>query len=338
MATEDVNSQTSLVSSGETGQPVTSTVSQESNNKDLNATKPQNSSSQSNNVQRIQERKQQIFNWPQVKKLLKLSAYSACQAEECKCNGWKNPQMFNKSQNSGQLPQPPVTFYDPCHGCTHSLENHVKHLSSLSEEEINRLLGMVIDSENIYITVQREEDPDTRRVYVHLYKLLRRSIIYRTKPVIEGSLKKPPFEDFSIVQAVTNFVLYKFSHLPPKDWQMICDMAKMFLHCMNYWSFETPSAKRMMNEKEAVAYRTNFTRWLVYCHIPQFCDSLQHYNTTVAFGKELLQAVFKQVSKQLVDKIYTDREKIQPDKRVMCLTHLPKYVFYFSSFFLCFTT
>jgi hypothetical protein len=34
-----------------------------------------------------------------------------------------------------------------------------------------------------------------------------------TKPAIEGPLGQPPFERPSIAKAITNFVLYKFTHL-----------------------------------------------------------------------------------------------------------------------------
>lgn len=42
-------------------------------------------------------------------------------------------------------------------------------------------------------------------------------------------------------QAVTNFVMYKFGSLRQVDWQMMYDLAKMFLYCFNHWKLETPS-------------------------------------------------------------------------------------------------
>ena len=44
------------------------------------------------NLQRIQQRKQSVRSWPKEKKTEKLAIYSSCKEdEECKCNGWKNP-------------------------------------------------------------------------------------------------------------------------------------------------------------------------------------------------------------------------------------------------------
>lgn len=93
------------------------------------------------------------------------------------------------------------------------LEQHVSHLRPIADQEINRLLGMVVDVENIYMSMQKEEDPDTKRVYFYLFKLLRKCIVTMTKPIIEGPLGQPPFERPSIAKGVTNFVLYKFGHL-----------------------------------------------------------------------------------------------------------------------------
>jgi hypothetical protein len=47
----------------------------------------------------------------------------------------------------------------------------VSHLAPLSEEEVNRLLGMVVDVENIFMSMHREEDTDTKRVYYYLFKV-----------------------------------------------------------------------------------------------------------------------------------------------------------------------
>lgn len=332
MTSEEVNRNTMIVSTEEIGQSVTSTPQNAGNSRDTNSAKPHEQGSRQNNLQRIQQRKQQMFNWPQIKKLLKLATYSACQTAECKCTGWKNAQPIIKSQK-GDVQQPVTNFLDPCKTCTHPMENHITHLPTQSEEELNKLLGMAIDADNIFMGIHREEDPDTKKIYYYLYTLLRKCILSMTKPTIEGPLGQPPFERPSIAKAVMNFVLYKFCHLSPREWQAMCDMAKMFLHCLNHWNFEAPSARKTtISAEEAPAYKINYTRWLVFCHVPAFCDSLQHYDTPVVFGKTLLQAVFKPVCSQLIDKCHSERDKITPEKRVLVLTHFPKYVVIFLFF------
>ena len=59
------------------------------------------------------------------------------------------------------------------------------------------------------------------KVYFYLFKLLRRCILQLSKPSVEGPLGTPPYEKPSIAKGVTNFVLFKFNHLSPKEWQMM---------------------------------------------------------------------------------------------------------------------
>lgn len=57
---------------------------------------------------------------------------------------------------------------------------HVSHLENVSEDEINRLLGMVVDVENLFMSVHKEEDTDTKQVYFYLFKVNLR-ITFRTR-------------------------------------------------------------------------------------------------------------------------------------------------------------
>ncbi|XP_009979390.1 PREDICTED: histone acetyltransferase KAT2B-like [Tauraco erythrolophus] len=138
---------------------------------------------------------------------------------------------------------------------------HVSHLENVSEEEMNRLLGIVLDVEYLFTCVHKEEDADTKQVYFYLFKLLRKCILQMVKPVVEGSLESPPFEKPSIEQGVNNFVQYKFSHLPSKERQTIVELAKMFLNRINYWHLETPSQRRLRSPNDDNAgYKVNYTR------------------------------------------------------------------------------
>ncbi|CAH2087898.1 unnamed protein product [Euphydryas editha] len=297
-----------------------------------NAATPASSEGQASrqsNLQRIQQRKQQVYNWPHVKKLLKLAIYSACQSPECNCNGWKTPlpQQSGKT-NARSDNQPLASFTDVCRNCNHILEKHVSHLEALPATEINRLLGAVVDVENIFMSMHREDDHDTKRVYYYLFKLLRKCILTRSQPRIEGPLGQPPFERPSIAKAITNFVLYKFNSLSQREWQTMYDLAKMFLHCFNHWNFETPSVRKLQvsNPEDISAYQINYTRWLVFCHVPAFCDSLPHYETSVVFGRTLLRAVFKSVCRQLMDKCHLERDRMPIEKRVLVLNHFPRFL------------
>uniref|UniRef100_A0A8C1YHZ9 Histone acetyltransferase n=1 Tax=Cyprinus carpio TaxID=7962 RepID=A0A8C1YHZ9_CYPCA len=279
---------------------------------------------------RIAVKKAQLRSSPRPKKLEKLGVYSSCKAEgACKCNGWK-------SQNPPPTPPPPtppraeqpiaVNLMEPCRSCSHALGDHVTHLENVSEEEMNRLLGIVLDVEYLYTCVHKEEDPDTKQVYFSLFKLLRKCILQMGRPVVEA-LESPPFEKPSIEQGVNNFVQYKFSHLPSKERQTIVELAKMFLNQINYWQLETPSQRRQRAPDDDVAgYKVNYTRWLCYCNVPQSCDSLPRYEATQIFGRTFLRSVFTVMRKQLLEQARQEKDKLPPEKRTLILTHFPKFL------------
>uniref|UniRef100_A0A2I3TV67 Histone acetyltransferase n=1 Tax=Pan troglodytes TaxID=9598 RepID=A0A2I3TV67_PANTR len=277
---------------------------------------------------RIAVKKAQLRSAPRAKKLEKLGVYSACKAEEsCKCNGWKNPNP-SPTPPRADLQQIIVSLTESCRSCSHALAAHVSHLENVSEEEMNRLLGIVLDVEYLFTCVHKEEDADTKQVYFYLFKLLRKSILQRGKPVVEGSLeKKPPFEKPSIEQGVNNFVQYKFSHLPAKERQTIVELAKMFLNRINYWHLEAPSQRRLRSPNDDISgYKENYTRWLCYCNVPQFCDSLPRYETTQVFGRTLLRSVFTVMRRQLLEQARQEKDKLPLEKRTLILTHFPKFL------------
>ncbi|KAJ8366911.1 hypothetical protein AAFF_G00336810 [Aldrovandia affinis] len=247
---------------------------------------------------RIAVKKAQLRCSPRPKKLEKLGVYSACKAEgACKCNGWKSQNPAPTPPRSDQH----MSLTEPCRSCSHALADHVTHLENVSEEEVNRLLGIALDVEYLYTCVHREEDADTKQVYFSLFKLLRKCILQMGKPVVEGALESPPFEKPSIEQGVNNFI--------------------------NYWQLETPSQRRQRPPgDDAAGYKVNYTRWLCYCNVPQFCDSLPRYETTQIFGRTLLRSVFTVMRKQLLEQARQEKDKLPPEKRTLILTHFPKFL------------
>ena len=177
-------------------------------------------------MQRIQERKAAVKKRPLDKKLQNLAKNSACKGGDptCECNGWKN----SRKRALRPTPNPPrsdsltpsASPSDPCRKCNHPLSDHVKHLQgpNVSTVELDRLLSIIVDAGYLFMCVQKEEDIGTKQVYLYLFNLLRQSILQLTEPQIDGPIGAPPFEKPSIAKGVTNFVLYKFSHLPLKDW------------------------------------------------------------------------------------------------------------------------
>ena len=64
-----------------------------------------------------------------------------------------------------------------------------------------------------------------------------------------------------VTQAITYFVMYKFGSSQQAEWQMMYDLAKMFLYCFNHWKLETPSVHtRSTPSDDQKAYKDNYVR------------------------------------------------------------------------------
>lgn len=280
-------------------------------------------------LQRIQQRKQRLYDLPQNQKMAKLAMYSACRQHndsedtECRCTGWKTPEENrHRDVEANYCPD----FNELCRNCQHSLDSHIRHLEDISDDQLTELLGTIIDVENLFMSMQREDDQDTKKVYYYLFRLLRQCILTRQQPIIRGPLGDPPFEVPSIAKAVTNFVFYKYGHLGAAELQSMMDVAKTFLHCLNNWKFEAPSVRgKDLCHEDASNYKINYTRWLVFCHVPAFCNSLKHYDTTYVFGRTLLKACYQFVYQQLMAKCKAEKERMPMEKRPV-LSQLPKFV------------
>ncbi|KAB7507260.1 Histone acetyltransferase KAT2A [Armadillidium nasatum] len=291
---------------------------------------PQQSSTQTDggtrttNSMKIQMKKAQMRAWPREKKIEKIACYSACKInEECRCTSFKIESQLHTLPVDGIAPVSQPS--DTCGTCGHTLAAHTGHLENKTNEELDKLLSIVVDVENLYIMFSKEENNDTKHVYHYLFRLFRKSAMHGTYPVLEGPLGKPPFERPSIAKGVTNFVHYKCSQLPTKDIQVMTDLAKMFLHCLNHWKLVTPSlALFQPTTDENNVYKVNYTRWLCFSYIPQICDTLPHCETSTAFGRNFLKTIYHTLRKHLMDRFRSERDKMSDDKKHFLLHHFPR--------------
>lgn len=76
--------------------------------------------------------------------------------------------------------------------------------------------------------------------------------------------------------------MYKFGSLQQAEWQMMYDLAKMFLYCFNHWKLETPSVhSRSSPTDDQRTYKENYTRFRIYT------ISKQHLYTAMFYtGKD----------------------------------------------------
>lgn len=267
---------------------------------------------------KIQKLKEAIVSLPHNNKLLKLASYSMCQGDKngdrCTCFGYKMVENQN-----------PPTFTDICR-CEHSLETHISHLKNKRDQDLNRLLGMVVDVENMYMAMSHEKNPDTTKMYSLLFKILRKCILSLDTPAIDNAMGQPPFEKPSIHKAVTNFVMSKFAHLTQQEWNIMHELARLFLLGLNTTDLPQPHMQRYGTPQEEMAYKIAYKRWFVFCHVPAYCNSFRQYETTMVFGKTLLRVIFKHVCKELMDNFHQERDKMALERRIMVLNHFPTFL------------
>jgi histone acetyltransferase len=211
---------------------------------------------------------------------------------------------------------------------------HVCDLNELSDEHLNKLLNNIVDMENLYISISRQEDLDIKKVYIYLSKLLRHGILTKSQStvvVVQGPVGNPPFEVPDIQKIVSNFVFIKYGHLRETsklEFQIFTELAKNLLHCINSWDFEAPrDRKDPMTNEESSCYKINYTRWLIFCWVPAFCSSLRQFKTSNIFGKTFLKSVYNFVSNLMLTKYHTDKDKEKlPAEKLIVFERLPKFL------------
>jgi histone acetyltransferase len=183
--------------------------------------------------------------------------------------------------------------------------------------------------DNILMQMRNDkEDIDLRKNYSFLFHFLKKNLLQPRIPSLAGDkLGTPPFEKPTIAKAITNFVPYKFHGLPQTELQMMYDLAKMFLYCFNHWKLETPTnhAHSSPTDDQKI-YKENYTRWICFCHVPVFCESLQKFEPTLVFGRTLLNSIFLVLRRQLMDRFTAEQDKMLPEKRNLILNHFPRFL------------
>lgn len=121
-------------------------------------------------------------------------------------------------------------------------------------------------------------------------------------------------------------LIFRYNHMTQNEFSLMTDVAKTFLHCLNHWTFEPPSARSAaLSQEDASTYKINYTRWLVFCHVPAYCNTLRHFETTAVFGRTLLKAVYQYICQQLMSKFKNERDRMPVEKRAM-FSQLPKFL------------
>ena len=205
------------------------------------------------------------------------------QRDGCICQGWK-PTGAPPTESS--LPR----YSDTCKVCHHTLEYHTLQIKELPDEQIDRVLMTTYDMDNILAQMRNDrEDQELRKTYNFLWHFLKKNLLLPRMPSLSGDkFGSPPFEKPTVakvsfvhlspktkcspiflcrfynlffLQAVTNFVSYKFNNLPLSEWRNMYELAKMFLYCFNHWKLEPPSThSHTTPTSDQRVYRENYIR------------------------------------------------------------------------------
>jgi histone acetyltransferase len=188
---------------------------------------------------------------------------------------------------------------------------------------MDQLLSIIVDAEVLYTTLGLQKDKFIKKIYSFLFTFLHQCVAERKPAIIQGPLGDPEksFEKPSIQKIIKNFVILKYDKLRENneaEFKVIMEVARTFLNCYNNWDFpndcKDANAEENFYKIEYVQRSTNenllmliefvflfsYTRWLVFCYVPSFCNSLKYYNCSEIFGKRFLLYTFPFLSQQFL--------------------------------------
>lgn len=80
-------------------------------------------------------------------------------------------------------------------------------------------------------------------------------------PGLKGPFGQPPFDEPSIQKAITNMLVYKYSHVGQQELKTLYELAQILFQCLNTMSLPPPSnQKHLINKEEAIKYKIEYTR------------------------------------------------------------------------------
>lgn len=276
---------------------------------------------QKHQLQWIHQLKQEPKNIERWAKIELLAQFSECKLDSCKCGGWigkqsaseagdqqRHSHFLNSSSASSITKQ--TQPEQPCSRpeCNHSFEDHVINYVQATDVELNRLLDLMVESEILNTNSGIEDHEGTKVVYQYLSKFLRQSITTMIPPTMDLKLGTPPFECPTIHQAITNFALHYFRHKNEEERRFMHELAKSFLTAVNIWMLDIPKSSSAERD-----YNVIYSRWLCFCYVPVFIESLALKDPTHIFGRMYLRQIFSSVTNNweitAEKRCQTDRQK-----------------------------
>lgn len=277
-------------------------------------------------LQWIHQLKQEPKSLERWAKIELLSQYSECKIDQCRCEGWlkrptgnagesannndtsfgnnnttligRSATLLNTHHNTSSNAQLnnnitcPTPSNEICSraDCPHTFEDHVVNYMQATDVELNRLLDLMVESDILNTSSGIEDHEGTKVVYQYLSKFLRNSITTMTLPTMDLKLGSPPFERPTIQHAITNFASHYFSHKGEEEWRFMHELAKSFLTAVNVYMLDP---KQKSDDRE---YHVIYSRWLCFCYVPVFIESLALEDPVQIFGRMYLKQIYSSVT------------------------------------------
>lgn len=196
----------------------------------------------------------------------------------------------------------------------------------MPNEQLDQLLSIIVDCGVIYTSLSLQSNDLIKKVYSYLINFLRQCVVNLTPiiPIIDGPCGNPPFEKPSIQKIIKNFILLKYRSREENEaeFKLTTELARTFLNAFNVWEYPPPQNGATYEDN---CYKINYTRWLIFCYVSGFCDSLRHYMATDIFGKTFLRSTFPFVSQGFLMQYEAEKDNLPADKK-MLLERLPNFL------------
>ena len=145
-------------------------------------------------------------------------------------------------------------------------ERHISNILKLTDEEVDELVGTMVDIETLFVILQRDasaaEDAETKQIYHYLFRLLRKSVAACCSPVPDfQTLGKPPYEEPTIGRALMSLIAFHYGHISAEEWTTIVELAKILCHTINVGKLDAPSvAMQRLGSGMYESYKIMYTR------------------------------------------------------------------------------
>ncbi|CAG0921243.1 unnamed protein product, partial [Notodromas monacha] len=242
---------------------------------------------------------------PRPYKLECLATYTNCKYNvTCACDGWR--EISRNSEN--------------CRRCLHPKRAHYEHLSSLTDARLQQLLELYYDAETIFISLTKENDVETRKIFRYLYQILKKAVNEKSNAQLDvlKVLGQPPFEKPTFNALVQQFYNTKCIHFPAPERSSMMAAASGLIKSINCWRVDPHLIQPFIDN-------TTYIQWLCFCYVPLYCSSFNLHSIGDVFGTRFFTGVLPFFRSKL-DEYVRSRSGPLPKQSQFVLEGFPKFM------------